>query len=110
MRWPSRRPARSGAVEAWFVDDLGLVTEGSSSNAWIVDADGACAPATPRPTSCAASPAHTLLEVIPARGWRSTNGPSPRRGGQGAREAFITGAGTLVLPVVASTASRSAMA
>ena len=30
----------SGAVEAWFVDELGLVTEGASSNAWIVDADG----------------------------------------------------------------------
>ncbi len=29
-----------GAYEAWFVDDLGLVTEGSSSNAWIVDQDG----------------------------------------------------------------------
>ncbi len=29
-----------GAVEAWFVDELGLVTEGASSNAWIVDAQG----------------------------------------------------------------------
>jgi D-amino acid aminotransferase len=29
-----------GAVEAWFVDELGLVTEGASSNAWIVDAEG----------------------------------------------------------------------
>jgi D-alanine transaminase len=29
-----------GAVEAWFVDDMGLVTEGASSNAWIVDAEG----------------------------------------------------------------------
>ncbi len=31
---------RAGAYEAWFVDDDGLVTEGTSSNAWIVGADG----------------------------------------------------------------------
>ena len=29
-----------GAGEAWFVDDKGMVTEGASSNAWIVDRDG----------------------------------------------------------------------
>ncbi len=29
-----------GAFEAWFVDAQGLVTEGASSNAWIVDQDG----------------------------------------------------------------------
>jgi len=31
---------RAGAYEAWLVDDAGLVTEGSSTNAWIVDAEG----------------------------------------------------------------------
>ena len=31
-----------GAREAWYVDEDGLVTEGSSSNAWIVTAEGAC--------------------------------------------------------------------
>jgi len=30
----------SGAYEAWFVDDMGLVTEGSSTNAWIIDEHG----------------------------------------------------------------------
>ena len=29
-----------GAYEAWLVDDAGFVTEGSSTNAWIVDGDG----------------------------------------------------------------------
>lgn len=29
-----------GAFEAWFVDEGGYVTEGTSSNAWIVDANG----------------------------------------------------------------------
>ncbi len=40
-----------GAYEAWMVDEMGLVTEGSSTNAWIVDKAGSYAPATPRPTS-----------------------------------------------------------
>ena len=35
-----QKAREAGAVEAWFVDDLGLVTEGASSNAWIVDGDG----------------------------------------------------------------------
>ncbi len=32
--------AEKGAYEAWMVDDDGFVTEGSSSNAWIVDKSG----------------------------------------------------------------------
>jgi len=32
--------AKAGAYEAWFVEDDGKVTEGTSSNAWIVTADG----------------------------------------------------------------------
>ncbi|MEZ6024496.1 MAG: aminotransferase class IV, partial [Hyphomonadaceae bacterium] len=30
----------AGAFEAWFVDHDGFVTEGTSSNAWIVDREG----------------------------------------------------------------------
>lgn len=32
--------AAKGAAEAWMVDDSGMVTEGSSSNAWIVTKQG----------------------------------------------------------------------
>jgi D-alanine transaminase len=32
---------QEGAIEAWFVDDEGLVTEGAASTAWIVDKSGA---------------------------------------------------------------------
>ncbi len=30
----------AGAFEAWLVDEAGKVTEGTSSNAWIIDAEG----------------------------------------------------------------------
>src|SRR4029079_10346735 len=37
----AKESARSaGAKEAWFVDENGFVTEGASSNAWIVDKEG----------------------------------------------------------------------
>lgn len=32
-----QQAADKGAYEAWMVDDKGLITEGSSSNAWIID-------------------------------------------------------------------------
>ena len=35
----SSRRARPSAYEAWQVDDQGRVTEGTSTNAWIVTAD-----------------------------------------------------------------------
>ena len=34
-----QKAAEKGAYEAWMVDDAGFVTEGSSSNAWIVTRD-----------------------------------------------------------------------
>jgi D-alanine transaminase len=35
-----QKAKESGAFEAWFVDRNGFVTEGSSTNAWIVTAGG----------------------------------------------------------------------
>ncbi len=35
-----QKARESGAFEAWFVDAQGFVTEGSSTNAWIVTSDG----------------------------------------------------------------------
>jgi len=34
------KAAKAGAYEAWFVEDDGMVTEGTASNAWIITADG----------------------------------------------------------------------
>ncbi len=35
-----QKAAEAGAYEAWMVDDSGLITEGTASNAWIVTRDG----------------------------------------------------------------------
>ena len=99
--WPSRRRARPAPYEAWFVDELGLVTEGASTNAWIVDADGALRTRDTQANILRGITRKTLLESGRAsRADASRSGRSRVEEAKEAREAFITGAGTLVLPVV----------
>src|SRR3569623_1442716 len=54
----------AGAAEAWFVDELGFVTEGSSSNAWIVDGDGRLRTRGTNANILRGVTRHSLLEVI----------------------------------------------
>jgi len=89
-----------GAIEAWFVDDLGLVTEGASSNAWIVDAQGHLRTRDTQANILRGVTRSTLLEVIREAGLPINEQPFTIAEAQSAREAFITGAGTLVMPIV----------
>jgi len=89
-----------GAIEAWFVDDLGLVTEGASSNAWIVDAEGHLRTRDTQANILHGVTRSTLFEVIREAGLPINEKPFTIAEAQGAREAFITGAGTLVMPIV----------
>jgi D-alanine transaminase len=89
-----------GAIEAWFVDDMGLVTEGASSNAWIVDADGVLRTRDTNANILRGVTRSTLLEVIRESGLPISEKPFTIAEAQAAREAFITGAGSLVTPIV----------
>jgi D-alanine transaminase len=89
-----------GAVEAWFVDDLGLVTEGASSNAWIVDAEGVLRTRDTQANILRGVTRTTLMDVIAAAGLPVSERPFTVAEAKAAKEAFITGAGTLVLPIV----------
>ncbi len=91
---------QQGGGEAWFVDADGLVTEGGSSNAWIIDAHGVL---ITRPTTAnilRGVTRSTLLQVIAEHQLKVEERAFTVAEAQGAREAFITGAGTLVMPVV----------
>jgi D-alanine transaminase len=88
-----------GAVEAWFVDDLGLVTEGASSNAWIVDAEGRLRTRDTQANILRGVTRLTLLEVIAQSGLPVAEQPFTVEEAKSAREAFITGAGSLVTPI-----------
>lgn len=89
-----------GAAEAWFVDELGLVTEGASSNAWIVDRDGVLRTRDLNANILRGITRKSLLELVQAEGVEFAERPFTPDEARAAREAFITGAGTLVLPVV----------
>lgn len=90
-----------GAGEAWFVDKDGLVTEGASSNAWIVDKDGTLRTRDLTANILRGVTRASLLSVIKESNIRFEERPFTVDDVKQAREAFITGAGALVLPVVA---------
>lgn len=89
-----------GALEAWFVDDMGLVTEGASSNAWIIDAEGTLRTRDTNANILRGVTRSTLLEVIRETGVPFSEKPFTIAEAQAAREAFITGAGSLLTPIV----------
>jgi D-alanine transaminase len=96
-----QKAREAGAAEAWFVDDLGFVTEGASSNAWIVDAEGRLRTRDTNANILRGITRSTLLSLIAREGMEVDERPFTPADAVAAKEAFITGAGTLVLPVVA---------
>ncbi len=88
-----------GAREAWLVDEAGRVTEGASSNAWIVSREGVL---ITRPLGNDILPGITrsvVIEVVKAQGLIFEERPFTVEEAYAAREAFITSASQLVLPV-----------
>ncbi|WP_411286467.1 D-amino-acid transaminase [Phenylobacterium sp.] len=96
-----QKAREAGAAEAWFVDDLGFVTEGASSNAWIVDANGSLRTRDTNANILRGITRDTLLDVIRDAGLTVNERPFTPDEAVAAKEAFITGAGTLVQPVIA---------
>lgn len=90
-----------GAGEAWLVGDDGLIREGSSSNAWIIDHDGRVITHPVAQTILRGITRTTLLQLLKHQGLILEERAFSLAEAQAAREAFITGATTLVMPVVA---------
>ena len=90
-----------GAGEAWFVDADGLVTEGASSNAWIVDAKGVLRTRDTTANILRGVTRKAVLGLLGEVNVRLEERAFTPEEARNAREAFITGAGALILPVVA---------
>jgi D-alanine transaminase len=89
-----------GAKEAWFVDRNGHVTEGSSSNAWIVTKAGKVV-TRPADNGILRGITRTvLIDVIRAQGLELEERSFTAEEAYGAREAFLTSASQVVMPVV----------
>ncbi len=88
-----------GAREAWLVDDEGFVTEGASANAWIVTEAGKVV-THPADNDILRGISRTVvLEVIAALGLELEERPFTVGEAYAAREAFVTAASQIVLPV-----------
>jgi len=89
-----------GAKEAWFVDRNGHITEGSSSNAWIVTRGGKVV-TRPADNGILRGITRTvLIDVIRAQGLELEERPFTVDEACRAREAFLTSASQIVMPVV----------
>ena len=89
-----------GAREAWLVDAQGRITEGASSNAWIVSRDGKL---ITRPTGrdiLAGITRSVVLDVVKAQGLAFEERAFSVEEAYAAREAFVTSASQIVQPVV----------
>lgn len=89
-----------GAREAWFVDAGGRVTEGSSSNAWIVTRDGKVVTRQADHGILKGITRTVVLDVIAAQGLKLEERAFTMDEAYAAREAFVTSASQIVLPVV----------
>ena len=89
-----------GAREAWLVDAHGRVTEGASSNAWIVNPDGKLITHPAGQDILSGITRSVVIDAIKAQGLAFEERSFTVEEAYAAREAFITSASQVVLPVV----------
>ncbi|HEV7416073.1 MAG TPA: D-amino-acid transaminase [Tianweitania sediminis] len=95
-----QKAKEAGAQEAWFIDPDGTVKEGASTNAWIITRDGVLV-TRPADTGILRGVTRTtLIDLAKKLDLTVEERPFTVEEAQAAREAFITAATTLVMPVV----------
>ncbi|MBW7835285.1 MAG: D-amino-acid transaminase [Sphingomonadales bacterium] len=90
----------AGAFEAWQVDEDGYVTEGSSTNAWIVTKDGVL---VTRQLGNEILPGITraaILAIAKTSNLKVEERPFTVAEAKSAREAFVTSATSFAMPVI----------
>jgi len=89
-----------GAYEAWQVDGAGQVTEGTSTNAWIVTADGTVVTRAADTAILNGVTRRAIFDIIRREGYRLDERPFTVAEAKAAREAFLTSTTADLLPVV----------
>ncbi|MEX1107538.1 MAG: D-amino-acid transaminase [Dongiaceae bacterium] len=87
------------AFEGWLLDDDGDVTEGTSTNAWIVTADKRLVTRDLSNAILSGITRKRLIAVAADKGYALEQRAFSVAEAQGAQEAFITSSTSLVLPV-----------
>jgi D-alanine transaminase len=89
-----------GAREAWFVGQDGKVTEGASSNAWIVTGDGKVVTRAADTAILRGITRDVLIGAMAAQGLAFEERPFTVAEALAAREAFLTSATQIVMPII----------
>lgn len=90
----------AGAQEAWFVDPDGTVKEGAATNAWIVTKDGHLVTRPADHGILRGITRATVIDVAAKLGLKVEERGFTVEEAKQAREAFLTAATTVVMPVV----------
>lgn len=96
----------AGAYEAWLVDSGGFVTEGASTNAWIVAEDGALVTRQTDRAILRGVTRSTLLDAAARERFSVQERPFSLEEAYRAREAFFSSATTIAMPVIAIDGRR----
>jgi D-alanine transaminase len=91
----------AGAKEAWYVDASGHVTEGGSTNAWIVTQDGVLVTRPAEQGILRGVTRATVIDMAEKLQMRVQERAFTIAEAKAAKEAFITAATALVTPVIA---------
>ena len=89
-----------GAREAWFIDNGGTVTEGASVNAWIVTRDGKLVTRRADHAILGGITRAVLFDAVKGQGLTIEERPFALDEAYAAREAFVSSATQIVMPVV----------
>lgn len=95
-----QRAREAGAYEAWFVDRDGFVTEGASTNAWIVTKAGTLVTRPAERGILRGITRSVVLDLAKREGLTVEERRFTVEEAMSAKEAFLTAATTIVMPVV----------
>jgi D-alanine transaminase len=90
----------AGAYEAWQIDRDGRVTEGTSTNAWIVTTDATVVTRTADNAILNGVTRLAIFDIIAREGYQLVERPFTVEEARAAREAFLTSTTADLLPVV----------
>ena len=95
-----QRAKERGAKEAWFVDKDGYVTEGAASNAWIITRENTLLTRPAESGILRGVTRTTLLDLARRDNLLVSERPFTLTEAKAAKEAFVTAATALIMPVV----------
>lgn len=96
-----QKAKEAGAQEAWFLDTDGTVKEGAATNAWIVTGEGVLVTRPAESGILRGITRATVMDIAARHNMKVEERPFSVEEALSAREAFITAATTVVMPVVA---------